>query len=87
MKSMKMFITDNGIYIGTTNDNGQVIFDVVKTDMLVDKYGNININCILLGDADTFDGYITVIELSVDSPYFKAYKRVIENIKDEISSK
>lgn len=84
MKSMKMFVTNAGIYIGTVNEGGQVIFDMVKTDMLVDKYGNVNINCILLGDCDAIKDYIVEIELSSESPYFKAYKRTIENIKNEI---
>lgn len=81
MKSMKMFITNGGIYIGTTNEDGQVIFDMARADMLIDKYNNVSISCILLGDCNNFKNCNVEIKLSSDSPYFKAYKRVIENIK------
>lgn len=82
---MKMFITNAGIYVGSVNEGSFLIHDMVKTDMLVDKYGNININCLLLGDCDSFKDYIAEIELSEESPYFKTYKRMIESVKDEIS--
>ena len=83
MKFMKMFITDAGTFIGTKDENCLNITDVARTDILIDKYGNASINCILLGDCDieSFENCIAIIELSSNSSYFKAYKNMLDNTK------
>ena len=83
MKFMKMFITSAGTFIGTKNEDSLNIIDVARTDILIDKYGNASINCILLGncDVESFENCIAIIELSSDSPYFKSYKNMLDNIK------
>ena len=81
MKSMRLYITNNGSYIATKTDEGYIL-NMAKVDMLVDKYGNTSINCLLLGDnINMFEGCIAVIELSSNSLYFKAYKNMLDNIK------
>jgi len=83
MKLMKMFITNAGVFIGTKEENSLSLTDLARADILIDKYGNASINCILLGNCvgEIFDNCIAIIELSSNSSYFKAYKNMLDNTK------